>query len=486
MENILKHLEPTVVWNNFEKLCQIPHPSKKEQQMVAFIKKFGETLNLKTIVDPVGNILILKPATKGFENKKTVAIQAHLDMVPQKNRNKEFDFEKDPIEIIIDGEWVKANETTLGADNGIGVAAIMAILESKNIEHGPIEALFTVDEETGMTGAFNLSPEFLKAKILLNLDSEDEGELYIGCAGGMDTTAFFTYREEPIPEDYIAYKLSVTGLKGGHSGMDINKGRGNAIKIMVRILWEATKNFDLRLIEITGGGMRNAIPREAFATIAIPKDFKDEFNEFYTFIYDIIKSELSISDPIFTLDLHASELPENAIDLNTHKKMLAAVYACPNGVIRHDPSMPSIPETSSNLAVIHSGGGKIELLFLLRSSIESSKDDLGNMLLSIYELAGAEVSHSGEYPGWRPNINSEILKVMQEVYANKFGKQPLVKVVHAGLECGVIGDIYPELDMISFGPTIHLPHSPDERVEIKSVQKFWDYLVEILKNIPEN
>lgn len=486
MENILKHLEPSIVWENFEKICQIPHPSKKEQQMVNFIKGFGESLKLKTIVDPVGNVLICKPATLGYEKKKTVILQAHLDMVPQKNRNKEFDFEKNPIQVIIDGEWVKADETTLGADNGIGVATIMAILELKDIEHGPIEALFTVDEETGMTGAFNLKPGFLEGKILLNLDSEDEGELYIGCAGGMDTTAIFTYREEPLPEDYTAYKLSVTGLKGGHSGMDINKGRGNAIKIIVRILWEATKNFDLRLVEISGGGMRNAIPREAFATIAIPKDFVEEFNEFYNYIYDIIKSELIISDPIFTLDLHTCDLPTDAIDVNTQKKMLAAVYACPNAVIRHDPGMPSIPETSSNLAVIHSGAGKIELLFLLRSSIESAKDDLGNMLLSIYELAGAEVSHSGEYPGWRPNLNSEILQIMKEVYKKKYGKEPLVKIVHAGLECGVIGDIYPDLDMISFGPTIHLPHSPDERVEIRSVKKFWDFLVETLKNISDN
>jgi len=484
MEKVLHHLEPQKIWINFEKICQIPHPSKKEQQLAEFVISFGENLKLETLVDTAGNILLKKPATKGFENKKTVILQAHLDMVPQKNRNKEFDFDNDPIDVIIDGDWVKADETTLGADNGIGVAAIMSVLESDDIEHGPIEALFTIDEETGMTGAFGLEPGFLKGDILINLDSEDEGELYIGCAGGMDTTATLFYHEENIPEDFLCYKLSVTGLKGGHSGMDINKGRGNAIKIMGRILWEATKNFELRLIDITGGGMRNAIPREAFAIIAIPKAFEQEFQDFYAFIYDTIKSELEVSDPIFTLDLNSHEMPDKAIDFNIQKKMLAALYACPNGVIRHDPSMPEIPETSSNMAIINSGNGKIEIQFLLRSSIESAKDDLGNMLLSIYELTGSEVTHSGEYPGWRPNIDSEILGVMKNVYKNQFGKEAEVKIVHAGLECGVIGDTYPNLDMISFGPTIVHPHSPDERVEIQSVQKFWQFLVETLKNVP--
>ncbi|MFC2137042.1 aminoacyl-histidine dipeptidase [Bacteroidota bacterium] len=485
MEKVLQHLEPQKIWINFEKICEIPHPSTKEQKLADFVKSFGEELNLETLVDDVGNILIRKPATKGLENRKTVILQAHLDMVPQKNRNKKFDFDNDPIDVIIDGEWIKANETTLGADNGVGVAAIMAVLESNDIEHGPIEGLFTIDEETGMTGAFGLEPGFLQGDILLNLDSEDEGELYIGCAGGMDTTATLTYHEENVPENFLCYKLSVTGLKGGHSGMDINKGRGNAIKIMGRILWEATKNFDLRLIEITGGGMRNAIPREAFAVIAIPKTFEQEFQDYYDFIYDTIKSELEISDPIFTLDLNTHDMPEMAIDFNTQKKLLAAIYACPNGVIRHDPSMPSIPETSSNLAIINTDSGRIEIQFLLRSSIESAKDDLGNMLLSIYELTGAEVAHSGEYPGWRPNIESEILGVMKKVYNDQFGKDPEVKIVHAGLECGVIGDTYPNLDMISFGPTIVHPHSPDERVEIRSVQKFWQYLLETLKSVPE-
>ncbi|PKP20581.1 MAG: cytosol nonspecific dipeptidase [Bacteroidetes bacterium HGW-Bacteroidetes-21] len=481
----LDHLTPSDIWKNFEKICSIPHPSKKEKQIIDYMKSFGESLGLETIVDEAGNVIIKKPATPGMENRMGVILQGHLDMVPQKNSDKVHDFEKDPIEPIIDGEWVKANGTTLGADNGIGAAAAMAVLEAKNLVHGPIEGLFTIDEETGMTGAFELKAGVLNGDILLNLDSEDEGELYIGCAGGVDANVTFKYRTESMPAGCQAYKLSITGLKGGHSGLDINLGRGNANKLLLRFLKHAIKEFGIKLVSFEGGSLRNAIPREGFAVVVVPSakanQLADEVKKFNA----IFKHELGKAEPTLSFEIATAETPNNVMNSEDCLKIINSSYACPNGVIRMSDVMPGIVETSNNLAIMKSQDGKFTLNCLLRSSVDSAKADLGEMISSLFELAGAEVELTGEYPGWKPNADSAILKTMSEVYNNNWGKKPEIKVIHAGLECGILGANYPRWDMISFGPTIRFPHSPDEKVNIPSVQKFWDFLVVTLKSIPQ-
>lgn len=480
----IRNLEPKAIWENFQNICNIPHPSKHEEAIIAFTKKFGEDLGLETIVDEVGNVIIKKPATPGMENRKGIVLQGHLDMVPQKNSDTAHDFVKDPIQAYIDGEWITAKGTTLGADNGIGCAAAMAVLQSKDIAHGPIEALFTIDEETGMTGAFGLKPGLLNGEILMNLDSEDEGELYIGCAGGVDTNVEFSYTKENVPAGSVAYKIAVTGLKGGHSGMDIILQRGNSNKIVNRFMWNAVKNMDLRLASIEGGSLRNAIPREAFAIVTVPVVKEQELLKYAEDYAKVIKSELASTEPEISFVLTKTDMPANVIDAKTTKNLINAVYGCPNGVIRMSDDMQGLVETSVNLAIIKSKEKTIEVNCLLRSSVDSAKDDLAHMIESIFVLAGAKVAHEGAYPGWKPNVASPILKAMKEVYNNKFGKIPEIKAIHAGLECGLLGDVYPEMDMISFGPTIRYPHSPDEKVHIASVQKFWDFLVETLKNAP--
>jgi len=483
MDQSIKDLKPNEVWRIFWELTRIPRPSKKEQQAAEFVRKFGENLKLKTNVDETGNVIIKKPATPGMENRKGVILQAHLDMVPQKNSDKKHDFEKDPIEAYIDGEWVKARGTTLGSDNGIGVATALAVLGSTNLKHGPLEGLFTVDEETGMTGAFNLKPGILDGKVLLNLDSEDEGELCIGCAGGMNTTATIRYKTDNVPADSKAWKLGLTGLKGGHSGVDINLGRGNSNKLLNRFLLYATKRFKMRLSSIDGGSLRNAIPRESFAIVTVPAKFTQKFLLSVTKFEALLKSEIGTVEPDLKFSADPVLMPDTVINKNTQVKLFKAVYGMPNGVIRMSTEMVGIVETSSNLAIIKSENGVIELRCLLRSAIDSSKEDLGTAIQSVLELAGAKVTHDGAYPGWKPNPNSAVLKTMKEVYNQKFGKPADVKVIHAGLECGIIGDVYKGLDMVSFGPTIKYPHSPDEKVHIKSVENFWEYLVETLKNI---
>jgi dipeptidase D len=484
MSKVLSNLEPKPLWNYFEDICNIPHPSKKEEQIIAYVKKFGEDLGLETHTDAVGNIVIRKPATPGYENRQTIVLQGHLDMVPQKNNDTQHDFEKDPIEPWIDGEWVKARGTTLGADNGIGAAAAMAVLAANDLEHGPIECLFTIDEETGMTGAFALQEGFLKGDILINLDSEDEGELYIGCAGGIDTNAWFHYNETNVVGAVEAYKVEVKGLKGGHSGLDIKLGRGNANKIMNRLLWQANRDLSLQLHSIDGGSLRNAIPREATAIVVVPKENEENFEKLVKELSLKIKNELKNVEPDFVLQISKTNVPSTVIDPAVATNLFKGVYACPNGVIRMIDDMPEVVETSTNLAIVKSDGGKIEVCTLQRSSVDSAKDDLCNMMRSVFEMAGAEVEHAGSYPGWKPNVNSPILQTMKNVYQQKFGKVPEVKVIHAGLECGLIGGVYPNLDMISFGPTIRNPHSPDEKVNIKTVKLFWDFLVETLKNAP--
>ncbi len=485
MTKVLTNLEPKSLWAFFEDICNIPHPSKKEEKIIEYVKEFGQKHGLETETDHVGNVIIRKPATPGMEDCKTIVLQGHLDMVPQKNNDKTHDFEKDPIEPVIDGEWVKANGTTLGADNGIGVAAALAVLESKDLEHGPIECLFTVDEETGMTGAFALKPGFVKGDILINMDSEDEGELYIGCAGGVDTNAFFNYKEEPAPEGHVTYNVEVKGLKGGHSGLDIPLGRGNANKIINRLLWQANRELGLQLVSIDGGSLRNAIPREASAVVMVPEENTGDFEKLTRDLEAKVVKELKSVDPNVQMKASKASLPAaTIIEKELARKFFNGVYGCPNGVIRMIAEMPDVVETSTNLAILKSDGKRIEVATLQRSSVDSAKEDLGNMMRSVFELAGAEVEHTGEYPGWKPNVDSPILKTMKEVYNKKFGKVPEQKVIHAGLECGLMGGVYPNLDMISFGPTIRNPHSPDEKVNIKTVQLFWEFLMETLKNAP--
>ncbi|MCK4663575.1 MAG: aminoacyl-histidine dipeptidase [Bacteroidales bacterium] len=480
----LSNLYPKALWQNFESLTQIPRPSKKEKRIIEFMKKFGEELNLETIVDDVENVIIKKPATPGMENRKVVVLQGHLDMVPQKNSDVVHDFEKDPIQAYVDGEWVTAKGTTLGADNGMGVAAAMAVLQAKDIEHGPVEALFTIDEETGMTGAFGLKSGLLDGDILLNMDSEDEGELYIGCAGGVNANVKYKFEKKSVPSDSVAFKLSLTGLKGGHSGLDIALGRGNTNKLLNRFLWHASNEHGLRIANIDGGSLRNAIPRDSFAVVTVPNSNKEDILKCVEKYNELYKKELVLTEPELKFVAEPTNMPEFVIDEITQKNLLAAVYACPNGVIGMVMDMPGVVETSTNMATIKFENDEIDIVCLLRSSNDSKKDDLMYMIQNVFELGGAKIIFDGTYPGWKPNLDSSILKTMKDVYKNKYGKIPEVKVIHAGLECGIIGDAYPDMDLISYGPTIRFPHSPDEKVNIDTVKKFWDFTVETLKNIP--
>lgn len=479
----ISKLTPTEVWKNFDMICSYPHPSKHEEKLVAAVMDFAKEHGLESFRDEIGNVIIRKPATPGMENRKGVILQAHLDMVPQKNNSVQHDFEKDPIIPMIDGEWVRAKGTTLGADNGMGVAAALAVLASKNLAHGPIEALLTIDEETGMTGAFGLKAGILNGDILLNLDSETEGELYVGCAGGIDASATFTFKPEPSCSEMEAFNFKVSGLKGGHSGMDIILGRGNANKIIFRCLKGLAEKFGMRLCRIEGGNMRNAIPREADAEILIPKDQVQAAKEYAEQCYNTIKSELSLVEPGFMMCLEPIARPKEMMDMRSQTNLINAIYSCPNGVFRMSDSMPGLVETSSNMAIVKSEKNIVSAHFLLRSSVDSAKMDLAEMLRSVMQLAGAEIEFSGAYPGWRPDMNSAILKLMQEVYHKLYGKEPAVMAIHAGLECGLLGGVYPHWDMVSFGPTIQSPHSPDERVNIESVSRFWNFLVETLKHI---
>jgi len=480
----MNKLYPENVWKIFHELTQIPRPSKKEQKAVEYAKQFGKRLGLETIADKTGNVIIRKPAIKGMENRMGVILQAHLDMVPQKNNDKVHDFEKDPISTIVDGEWIKADGTTLGADNGIGVAAALAVLEATNIRHGMVEVLLTVDEETGMTGAFGLEKGLLQGDILLNMDSEDEGELYIGCAGGMNTSGTMKYKEVQTPPGMKAYRLSVTGLKGGHSGLDIHLGRGNSNKIMNRFLWTAARDHDLRISSVEGGNLRNAIPRESFAVVVIPEDKAGEFGRAVKQFAETCKSEFAKPDPGLIFKAESSEMPSMVMEAKAQADFLKTIYGIPNGVMRMSVDIEGVVETSINLSVVKAMKGEATALCLLRSAVDSAKQSVANMTQSVLELGGMKVQHDGNYPGWKPDPDSKILKVMKQVYEKKYDKTPEIKVIHAGLECGIIGAVYPNLDMVSFGPTIRHPHSPDEKVHIGSVGKFWDYLLETLKEIP--
>lgn len=480
----IKKLQPQSLWGNFADLNAVPRPSKKEEKVIAFMMNFGKKLGLETLKDEVGNVIIRKPATKGMENRKKVVLQSHLDMVHQKNNDTIFDFSTEGIKMKIEGDWVKAEGTTLGADNGIGVAAIMAILQSNDIEHPDIEALFTIDEETGMTGAMGLKGGLLNGDILLNLDTEEDDEIDIGCAGGVDVTAFREYDQEEIPQDVVAYKIVVKGLQGGHSGMDIHKGFGNANKIMNRLLFDGFENFGLRISEINGGGLRNAIPRESTAIVVVDKVQNEAFEFEFKQLTEVIKHELQITEPNLSIALESTNLPENVMELGVQEGVLRSIYTAHNGVYAMSKSISDLVETSNNIARVVVKDGEIKIHCLTRSSVESAKFDLANALRSAFELSGFEVEFTGSYPGWEPDVNSSILKVLKEQYEKLFGEKPNVVACHAGLECGILGQNYPNMEMISFGPTIKGAHSPDEKVNIKSVQKFWKYLLEILKNIP--
>ncbi|MFV0554375.1 MAG: aminoacyl-histidine dipeptidase [Mangrovibacterium sp.] len=482
----IQNLDPKAIWENFYALTQIPRPSHHEEQVQDYIFNFGKNLGLETIKDDAGNIIIRKPATAGHESKVGVILQAHLDMVPQKNSDKVHNFETDPIEAFVDGDWVTANGTTLGADNGIGAAAAMAVLAANDIEHGAIEALFTATEETGMGGANGLEAGVLQGDILLNMDSEDEGELYVGCAGGEDATVTFKYDKKDMPSEFVGGKLSVTGLKGGHSGMDIVLQRANANKVFFRVLNDLHHAYGVRLSTIEGGSLRNAIPREAFGLVAVKKTTWKSALEMVEELNAIIRKEFAATEPDMHIELEPETKVNQLINKSTQRHLTTAILACPNGVIRMSDDMKGLVETSVNMATVNSTGkgNKITISFLMRSSVDSAKAFLGQRIASVFELAGAEIEFSGAYPGWQPNMASPILKTMQEVYHNKYGKTPEIKAVHAGLECGILGGKYPNWDMISFGPTIRYPHSPDEKVNVATVAKFWDFTLEVLKNIP--
>lgn len=484
MSDEIRNLEPKSLWNNFYLLTQVPRPSKHEDAIQAFMMKFGEDLGLETKKDEVGNVIIKKPASLGMEGRKGVILQAHLDMVPQKNSNTDHNFETDPIDTYIDGDWVKARETTLGSDNGIGAAAAMAVLEDKALVHGPIEALFTSDEETGMTGANGLKPGLLDGDILMNLDSEDEGDLYIGCAGGVDTVGVFNYTEEDLIPNATSYKISIVGLKGGHSGLDIHLGRGNANKIMNSLLMDATDKFGLRLASINGGSLRNAIPRESFAVVVVPDANKEAFKEFAANYEKDAQAAFKDADPGLQIKIEPADMPPYLIDQKTAQALYNTVHKCPNGVIAFDKNMPDVVETSTNLAIVKSDKGIIEMASLQRSAIDADRDKIAKTIYDVFTEAGANAENSGDYPGWKPNVDSPILDEMKKIYHKKFGKVPAVKIIHAGLECGILGSAYPHWDMISFGPTIRNPHSPNEMVNIPTVAMFWEYLLETLKNIP--
>lgn len=482
MNKDIRTLEPKELWNNFADLNAVPRGSKKEERVIQFMVDFGKKLNLDTVVDHVGNVIIKKPASKGMENRKTVVLQSHLDMVHQKNSDTNFNFDTEGIKMLVDGDWVRADGTTLGADNGVGVAAIMSVLASKTIKHPAIEALFTIDEETGMTGAMGLQANYLNGEILLNLDTEEDDEIDIGCAGGIDITAENTYNEVGAPVNSGGYSISITGLKGGHSGMDIHKGLGNANKIMNRLLYE-TKEF-IRISEINGGSLRNAIPRESFATISVAESRKEAFIKKANKAIKEIKAELATVDP--NLDIKISEVPtpERVMTTISQNTLLNMIYAAHNGVYRMSNDMKDLVETSNNVARVIVKDETVKVMCLTRSSVESGKFDLANALKATFEMAGYDVTLSGSYPGWKPNVNSPILKLLAETYEELFKEKANVVACHAGLECGILGTNYPHMDMISFGPTIQGAHSPDEKANIKSSQKFWKFLLTILENIP--
>ncbi|MBZ0325964.1 MAG: aminoacyl-histidine dipeptidase [Altibacter sp.] len=484
MNEAVRNLEPKAIWNKFADLNAVPRPSKKEERVIAFMKDFGNQLGLETIEDAVGNVIIRKPATPGMEDRKAIVMQSHLDMVHQKNNDTDFNFDTQGIEMFVDGDWVRAKGTTLGADNGLGVATIMAILESKEIAHPALEALFTIDEETGMTGAMGLKGGLLKGEILLNLDTEEDDEIGVGCAGGVDVTATRNYAEVTPAVKSEAYKITVKGLNGGHSGMDIIKGLGNANKMMNRLLYAA--NSTMQLAELQGGSLRNAIPRESVAIVVVPSEKADLFMAEINKVKAQLLDEYKLLEKGLVISAEKiSEVPNKVMDRNDQNAFLNVIYGAHNGVFRMSPAIEDLVETSNNIAKVTAKDGAIKIECLTRSSVESSKYDMANTLKAVFALAGCNVTLTGSYPGWEPNMDSAILKVLDILYTKLNGEKANVAACHAGLECGILGQNYPGMDMISFGPTIKGAHSPDERASISSTQKYWEFVLEILKNIPK-
>lgn len=483
MEEKIAQLKPERLWHYFMEICKVPRPSKKEEKIAAYLMKFGKDHALETLMDETGNVLIRKPGTPGKENVKSVILQSHIDMVCEKNSDVQFNFDRDAIRPYVDGEWVKAKGTTLGADDGIGIAAQLAILESTDIPHGPIECLFTVDEETGLTGAFGLKPDLLKSRILLNLDSEDEGQIFIGCAGGRDTVATLDLETEQVPEGSVAYQISITGLKGGHSGDDINKGLGNAVKLLNRILWNSSEKFYMRVSSMDAGNLRNALAREGFAIVTMAGDKSAEFEKYVKEFESEIIDELHTTEPNLKFAAEKCKLPQTLLTPDAEYFLLNSLYACPHGVIEYSRNIPDFVETSTNLASVKFKEDKIFITTSQRSSVASAMKDICDMVASVFYLAGADVEQSAGYPGWKPDPDSHILKITVDSYKKLFNQNPQVLAIHAGLECGLVGAIYPGMDMVSFGPTIKGAHSPDERLEIKSAVKFWELLLDVLQSV---
>ena len=477
----MKTLEPTIVWNHFYEITQIPRPSKKEDKVRAYLDEFGKKHNLTTVTDKAGNVLITKPATPGYENEKTIILQAHMDMVCEKNSDVEHNFDTDPIQVIVDNGWIKAKGTTLGADNGIGMALMLAVLSSDNLKHPALECLFTTDEETGLTGAFALDNNLLKGEILINLDSEDDGEIFVGCAGGIDTTATLKVKTKDTPRHFFAFSVTVKGLMGGHSGDDIDKRRGNANKMLNRILWNMHKDLDLHLVKIDGGNLRNAIPREASAVACVPFVHKEKVRVIFNEVAAELEDENAAIETNMRIELHSEEIPDRVMTRRSTSKILNALYACPHGIKAMSPDMAGLVETSTNLASVKMPDDKkLVITTSQRSSVESAKYDIAHQVESVLKLAGCSVTHGDGYPGWKPNLNSQILRVAEKSYEKLFAVQPKVKAIHAGLECGLFLKKYPHLDMISIGQTMRGVHSPDERLEIETVGRVWSWLTDIL------
>lgn len=484
MSQDVRALQPQAMWNYFADLNEVPRPSKQEERVIEFMRSFGESLKLETVVDEVGNVIIRKPASPGMEDRVPIVMQSHLDMVHQKNADTDFDFNTQSIEMFVEGDWVKARGTTLGSDNGIGVASIMTILASTDIAHPACEALFTIDEETGMTGAQSLRGGLLHGEILLNLDTEDDDELTIGCAGGADVTARRTYTPDKSTGETHGCRLTLRGLTGGHSGVDIHLGRGNANKLMNRLLWGAAKQFDVRISQIEGGGLRNAIPRESSAVLAVPQIRSMELSDWITSQALIIHDEYQITDPDLEIVLEPTDPPASLLPPDLQKQLLGTIYACPCGIHRMSPDIPDLVQTSNNLARVLVKDGEITIMCLTRSSVNTERDDLANAIVAVFELTGSDVGITGQYPGWKPAPEAKIIKIMSGLYEELFGEPAHVAACHAGLECGILGTNYPDMEMISFGPNIRGAHSPDERCQISSVQKYWKFLLETLKRIP--
>jgi len=480
----VKDLKPELIWRCFDEITKVPRPSTHEEQIRKYLLDFAAKHNIEARTDKVGNVAMFKPATPGCENAPCVVLQAHMDMVCEKNSGVDHDFMKDPIDTYIDGEWVKARGTTLGADNGIGVAAALAVMIDDTLKHGPVQALFTINEEIGLEGAQNLGEDMIKGNILLNLDSEDDGEIFVGCAGGIDTTAVFTYKRSLSPENFTYFRVSVEGLLGGHSGGDIHLGRANANKLIARFIWNLSKKWNVEIAEFDGGNLRNAIPREARALIGVHSDHKEEVVRFFNHYAEEIKKEFEGVEPSVNFNIAETERPEYCIDSETSLALARALYSAPHGVISMSRDIPGLVETSTNLAAVKMiEDNKIKITTSQRSSVESRKYDIAGQVEAHFELAGAEVSHSDGYPGWAPNMNSPIMKIAADSYEELFGVKPKIKAIHAGLECGLFLANYPHLDMVSVGPTMTGVHSPDEQLLIPTVDKFWNHLCKVLEKV---